>query len=62
MSATQPDNANESPAHDSPAHDSPARHAGAPPAGVRVDGVALVRGGQLVLNALSLAMVAGEVT
>ena len=57
MSATQPDNANKSPAHKSPARD-----AGAPPAGLRVDGVALVRGGRLVQNALSLAMVAGEVT
>ena len=57
MSATQPDNADKSPAHKSLARD-----AGAPPAGLRVDGVALVRGGRLVQNALSLAMVAGEVT
>lgn len=57
MSATQPDNANKSPAHNSLVRD-----AGAPPAGLRVDGVALVRGGRLVQNALSLAMVAGEVT
>ena len=57
MSATQPDND-----HKSPAHRSLARDAGVPAAGLRVDGVALVRGGRLVQNALSLAMVAGEVT
>ena len=52
MSAALPDNA----------HKSPARDAGAPPAGLRVEDVALVRGGRLVQAGLSLAMTAGEVT
>ena len=57
MSATQPNNS-----HRSPAHVLLARDPDAPPAGLLVDGVALVRGGRLVQNTLSLAMVAGEVT
>jgi len=48
--------------HRSPAHTLLARDPDAPPAGLLVDGVALVRGGRLVQNTLSLAMVAGEVT
>ena len=57
MSAILPDNANKSPALRSLARD-----AGTPPTGLRVDGVALVRSGRLVQDALSLAMFAGEVT
>ena len=57
MSATQPNNC-----HRSPAHVLLARDPDAPPAGLLVDSVALVRGGRLVQNTLSLAMVAGEVT
>ena len=40
---------------------SKARDSDAPPAGLRLTDVVLLRGGRLVQNALSLAMVAGEV-